>query len=385
MYYVAHGSLPRQRHTQHRAADGSLYAEELFGVEGFTGRSSILYHLVPPTQTHQIEPVRRVELVAADDGLHRHRLTKTGDVPPSGDAISGRIPLYFNNDVVFGVVRPAEPMPAGTFYRNGIADEMLYVHEGEGVCDTIFGPLRYGPGDYLVLPIGTTWRLDPDEGSEQRILYLEAPSEIEPPKRYRNDYGQLLEHAPYSQRDIHAPDEVAPRDEHGEFVIQVRSSDRITAYYYRHHPFDLVGWDGYLWPFRFNIADFQPITGRVHQPPPVHQTFQAPYNHSNINSDEVIYYVAGNFMSRRGVEIASFTLHPAGIAHGPHPGTVEASIGKDATEELAVMVDTFHPLKITQAAMDLDDGNYPFTWLPSEDHHAHVAELSERGPEAFPD
>ena len=217
-----------------------------------------------------------------------------------------------------------------------------------------------------MLPIGTTWRLDPDAGSAQRILYLEAPSEIEPPKRYRNDYGQLLEHAPYSQRDLHAPDEVAPRDDEGDFVIHVRSADRITAYHYRHHPFDLVGWDGYLWPFRFNIGDFQPITGRVHQPPPVHQTFQArnfvvcsfvprkfdyhplaipaPYNHSNINSDEVIYYVAGNFMSRRGVEIASFTLHPAGIPHGPHPGTVEASIGKEATEELAVMVDTFHPL-----------------------------------------
>ena len=236
--------------------------------------------------------------------------------------------------MVFGVVRPAQSMPDGTFYRNGIADEMLFVHEGTGVCDTVFGPLRYGPGDYLVLPIGTTWRLDPDEGSEQRMLYLEAPSVIEPPKRYRNDYGQLLEHAPYSQRDLHAPDEVGPRDEDGDFVIHVRSSDRITAYHYRHHPFDVVGWDGYLWPFRFNIGDFQPITGRVHQPPPVHQTFQArnfvvcsfvprkfdyhplaipaPYNHSNINSDEVIYYVAGNFMSRRGVEIASFTLHPAG-------------------------------------------------------------------------
>ena len=267
---------------------------------------------------------------------------------------------------------------------------MLYVHEGSGVCDTIFGPLRYGPGDYLVLPIGTTWRLDPDAGSEQRMLYLEAPSEIVAPRRYRNDYGQLLEHAPYSQRDIHAPDVVDPRDEHGDFVIHVRSTDRITAYHYRHHPFDLVGWDGYLWPFRFNIGDFQPITGRVHQPPPVHQTFQArnfvvcsfvprkfdyhplaipaPYNHSNINSDEVIYYVAGNFMSRRGVDIASFTLHPAGIAHGPHPGTVEASIGKEATEELAVMVDTFHPLKITQAALDLDDPNYPL----------HLAAL--RGP-----
>ena len=321
--------------------------------------------------------------------------------------ISGRIPLYFNSDVIFGVVRPAGPMPEGVFYRNGVADEMLFVHEGSGVCRTIFGDLPYGPGDYLVLPIGTTWRLDPDDGSEQRILYLEAPSEIEPPKRYRNDYGQLLEHAPYSQRDIHAPELLEPRDDAGEFVIHVRSSDRITAYHYRHHPFDVVGWDGYLWPFRFNIGDFQPITGRVHQPPPVHQTFQArnfvvcsfvprkfdyhplaipaPYNHSNINSDEVIYYVAGNFMSRRGVEIASFTLHPAGIPHGPHPGTVEASIGKEATEELAVMVDTFHPLRVTKAAMDLDDDRYPYSWLPSDDHAREASELAERGPEAFPD
>ena len=407
MYYVSRGSIPRQRHTQHRAADGSLYAEELFGVEGFSGRSSLLYHVTPPTRTHKLEPGPRIELVAADDGLHRHRLTKTGDVAPKGDAITGRVPLYFNHDVVFGIVRPADPMPDNRFYRNGVADEMLFVHEGTGVCRTIFGDLPYHPGDYLVLPIGTTWRLDPDEGSEQRILYLEAPSEIEPPKRYRNDYGQLLEHAPYSQRDLHAPEFREPIDEHGDFVIDVRSSDRMTAYHYRHHPFDAVGWDGYLWPFRFDISDFQPITGRVHQPPPVHQTFQArnfvvcsfvprkfdyhplaipaPYNHSNINSDEVIYYVAGNFMSRRGVEISSFTLHPAGIPHGPHPGTAEASIGKEATEELAVMVDTFHPLHVTQAAMDLDDANYPFTWLPPEDAEQHARELSERGPEAFPD
>jgi len=182
MYYVQRGSVPQQRHTQHRAPDGSLYAEELFGVEGFTGRSSLLYHLTPPTQTHRVEPVSRVRLEAADDGLHRHRLTKTGAVEPDGDIVTGRTPLYFNNDVVFGVVRPSAPMREGTFYRNGIADEMLFVHEGTGVCDTVFGPLPYGPGDYLVLPIGTTWRLDPDEGSAQRILYLEAPSEIEPPK-----------------------------------------------------------------------------------------------------------------------------------------------------------------------------------------------------------
>jgi homogentisate 1,2-dioxygenase len=410
MYYVRRGSVPRQRHTQHRAPDGSLYAEELFGVEGFSGRSSLLYHLAPPTETHRIEPAGEVRLEAADDGLHRHRLVNTKAVEPHGDAVSGRIPLFFNHDVVMGIVRPAQAMPAGRFYRNGVADEMLYVHEGSGVCQTVFGPLRYEPGDYLVLPIGTTWRLEPDAGSEQRMLWLECPSELEPPKRYRNDYGQLLEHSPYAQRDLHAPDEVAPRAETGEFVVDVRSADRVTAYHFRRHPFDLVGWDGYLWPFRFSIHDFQPITGRVHQPPPVHQTFQArnfvvcsfvprkfdyhplsipaPYHHSNINSDEVIYYVAGNFMSRRGVDISSFTVHPAGIPHGPHPGTVEASIGKEATEELAVMVDTFHPLRITRQAAELDDDRYPYSWLPPEAGSEAAEEqrrLGERGPEAFPD
>jgi len=202
MFYVSHGDVPPKRHTQHRASDGSLYAEELFGVEGFVGRSSLLYHVTPPTRTHKVEPVGAIELVEADDGVHRHRLTKTGGLPPRGDAITGRVPLYFNSDVVMGVVRPAEAMPETLFYRNGEADEMLFVHEGTGLCDTNFGPLRYGPGDYIILPIGTTWRLAPDAGSEQRMLWLECPSELEPPKRYRNEYGQLLEHAPYSQRDI---------------------------------------------------------------------------------------------------------------------------------------------------------------------------------------
>ena len=407
MFYVARGSVPHKRHTQHRAPDGSLYAEELFGVEGFTGRSSLLYHVVPPTRTHKVEAVRRIKLDEADDDAHRHRLVNTKDVKPAGDAISGRVPLFFNADVVMGVARPVQAMPPNTFYRNGQADEMVFVHEGAGLLDTVFGPLRYGPGDYLVIPIGTTYRIEPDAGSAQRMLWLEAPSELEPPKRYRNDYGQLLEHSPYSQRDIRMPDAVAPRTDSGDFVVNVKVRDRITAYHYHHHPFDVVGWDGYLWPYIFNIGDFEPITGRVHQPPPVHQTFQArnfvvcsfvprkfdyhplaipaPYNHSNINSDEVIYYVAGNFMSRRGVEISSFTLHPAGIPHGPHPGTAEASIGKEATEELAVMVDTFHPLRITKQAAAMDDDRYPYSWLPPEDGGAEADELASRGPEAFPD
>jgi len=407
MFYLSLGNVPHKRHTQHRAPDGSLYAEELFGVEGFTGRSSLLYHLVPPTRTHKVEPVRRIKLDEADDDAHRHRLINTKDLAPKGDAISGRVPLFFNADVVMGVARPDEAMPKDTFYRNGQADEMIFVHEGTGSWDTVFGSFRYGPGDYLVSPIGTTWRLEPDKGSAQRMLWLEAPSELEPPKRYRNDYGQLLEHSPYSQRDIRAPEFFEPRTETDEFVVHVKVRDRITAYHYRHHPFDVVGWDGYLWPYVFNIGDFEPITGRVHQPPPVHQTFQArnfvvcsfvprkfdyhplsipaPYNHSNINSDEVIYYVAGNFMSRRGVDISSFTLHPAGIPHGPHPGTAEASIGKEATEELAVMVDTFHPLRLTKQAKEMDDHRYPYSWLPPEDGGAEAKELASRGPEAFPD
>jgi homogentisate 1,2-dioxygenase len=406
MFYVSRGNVPHKRHTQHRAPDGSLYAEELFGVEGFTGRSSLLYHLVPPTRTHQIEPVGETRLDRADGDVHRHRLVKTRALEPHGDVITGRVPLFFNGDVVFGVVRPSERMDARLFYRNSQADELLFVHEGSGVFDSVFGPMEYGPGDYIVIPIGTTWRLQHD-ASEQRILWLESTSEIEPPKRYRNDYGQLLEHSPYSQRDIRVPDEAEPRRDAGDFVVHVKARNRTTAYHYRHHPFDVVGWDGYLYPFIFNIGDFEPITGRIHQPPPVHLTFQgrnyvvcsfvprkfdyhplaipAPYNHSNINSDEVIYYVAGNFMSRRGVEISSFTLHPAGIPHGPHPGTVEASIGKEATEELAVMVDTFHPLSITRQAAGLEDERYPYSWLPPEDAEQQARALSERGPEAFPD
>ncbi len=407
MFYVSRGNVPHKRHTQHRAPDGSLYAEELFGMEGFTGRSSLLYHVRPPTQTHLIEPVAEVRLEAVDGDAHHHRLVKSGGLAPRGDVVSGRVPLFFNNDVLMGVIRPAESMPSDRFYRNGEADEMLFFHEGRGTFQSVFGSLRYGPGDYLVIPIGTTWRLEPEPDAEHRILYLESPTEIVSPKRYRNDWGQLLEHSPYSNRDLRPPDAEPARTDEGEFEVHLKVRGRVTAYHYAFHPFDVVGWDGYLFPYIFNIGDFEPITGRVHQPPPVHQTFSgrnyvvcsfvprkfdyhplaipAPYNHSNINSDEVIYYVAGNFMSRRGVDISSFTVHPAGIPHGPHPGTVEASIGKEATEELAVMVDTFHGLHLTRQAVELEDGAYPYSWLPAADQGAETQALSERGPEAFPD
>jgi homogentisate 1,2-dioxygenase len=405
VFYVRRGQVPPKRHTQFRKPDGSLYAEELFGVEGFTGRASLLYHHTPPTRTNRIEKVRDVALEPWTDAPHRHYLVNTKDVAPTGDAVSGRIPLFFNHDVTFGVVRPAEAM--SRFYRNGEADEMLFIHEGHGTLETIFGPIDYGPGDYLVIPIGTTYRVMPAEGEAQRMLWLECPTNLEPPRRYRNEYGQLLEHSPYAERDIRPPAAMDAHVQDGEFVVEVKTRGRITAYHFTHHPFDLVGWDGYLYPYAFNISDFEPITGRIHQPPPVHQTFQArnfvvcsfvprkfdyhplaipaPYNHSNINSDEVIYYVAGNFMSRRGVDISSFTVHPAGIPHGPHPGTVEASIGKEATEELAVMIDTFHPLHLTRQAGELEDPAYPFSWLPPTDADAAARELAERGPEAFPD
>ena len=308
--------MPHKRHTQFRKPDGGLFAEELFGIEGFSGRASLLYHHTPPTQTHAVEKVRDVALEQSADeasGAHRHRLVNSKDLEPTGDGITGRVPLFYNADVTFGVVLPAEPMER--YYRNGEADEMYFVHTGTGTLETIFGPIDYGPGDYLVLPIGTTYRLRPSSDA-QRMLWVESPSAIVPPKRYRNDFGQLLEHSPYCERDIRPPAEMAANLDAGDFVIEVKTRGRITAYHYRHHPFDLVGWDGHLWPFAFNIGDFEPITGRVHQPPPVHLTFQprnyvicsfvprkfdyhplaipAPYNHSNINSDEVIYYVAGN-------------------------------------------------------------------------------------------
>ena len=288
----------------------------------------------------------------------------------------------FNDDVTWSLSRPTEQM--AYFYRNGIADELYFVHEGSGVLHSVFGALPYRPGDYLVIPRGTTYQLELGEGPH-RHLVIESFGQIETPKRYRNAYGQLLEHAPYTQRDIRRPLDLTTYDERGDFTVHLKLRDGTTCYRLDYHPFDVVGWDGYVYPWALNIADFEPITGRVHQPPPVHQTFEgpnfvvcsfvprkfdyhplaipAPYHHSNIDSEEVMYYVNGNFMSRRGVEVGCITLHPRGIPHGPHPGAAEASIGKEGTEELAVMMDTFRPLKLTAAARDYDDERYPFSWL----------------------
>jgi len=386
MYYVSRGNVPHKRHTQHRAPDGSLYAEELFGMEGFHGRSSLLYHLRPPTETHRVEPVAEVRLQAADGDAHHHRLVDSSGLEPRGDIVSGRVPLFYNSDVLMGVIRPAEALPADRFYRNGEADELLFFHQGSGTFESNFGSLTYGPGDYLVIPIGTTWRLEPDADAEHRILYLESPTEIVSPKRYRNDWGQLLEHSPYSNRDLRAPDETPPRDEEGEFEVHLKVRGKMTAYHYRRHPFDVVGWDGYVYPYTFNILDFEPKSGLLHQPPPAHQQFEGPnfvicsfcprkldwhpdavtvpYHHSNVQSEEMLYYVDGNFSSRKGVDIGAITLHPSGLPHGPQPGAAEAMLGVEYTNELAVMCDTFRPLKLTPLSRELDDPSYAYSWNP---------------------
>ncbi len=387
-YYCKLGTVPHKRHTQFRQPDGSLYHEELMGTRGFTGIQSLLYHLRPPTEVQRIEDGCSVEIPFAEQGPVRHRLLRTIELTPSGDAVGGRVPLLANDDVCISVVRPVEPM--SYWYRYAQGDEVIFVHDGSGVLESQFGTLKYGPGDYLVIPTGVLWRILPDDGVAQRMLVVESSGgHVEPPKRYLNNYGQFVEHAPYAERDIRPPDTLVTHDEEGEYEVRVKARGRIARYHYRHHPLDVVGWDGHLWPYAFNISDFEPITGRVHQPPPVHQTFEgpgfvlcsfvprlfdyhplsipAPYNHSNVDSDEVLYYVAGKFMSRKGIEPAAFTIHPNGIPHGPHPGLYEGSIGKERTEELAVMIDTFRPLKMTTQAIALEDVGYAYSWSEASD------------------
>jgi homogentisate 1,2-dioxygenase len=385
-FYYKLGTIPHKRHTQFRQPDGSLYHEELIGLHGFSGVRSLLYHLRPPTQIKTMVVETMAETVYEKQGRLCPRHLRTATVQTGGDAIASRIPLLANDDLCIAVARPTTAM--AYWYRFAHGDEVLFIHQGSGVLESQYGTLRYRAGDYLVLPTGILWRLLPDAGVEQRMLAIEVKNgHIEPPARYLNRYGQLLEHAPYSERDIRPPDQLITHDETGEFEVRVKARHCITRYLYSHHPLDVIGWDGYLYPFAFNIEDFEPITGRIHQPPSVHQTFEgtgfvvcsfvprlfdyhpesipAPYNHSNVDSDEVLYYVAGNFMSRKGIESASITVHPSGIPHGPHPGLYEGSIGKERTEELAVMIDTFRPLQFTQQAIALEDKDYPYSWNTS--------------------
>jgi len=380
--YRTLGQIPHKRHTQFRRPDGKLYTEQLMGSRGFSGRSSLLYHYNMPTQAREIRKIQDCKTPHADEQVLRHHHFKTKGLPKKGDPIGGRVVLLHNNDVSMAIAVPEEQM--GYYYRNGQGDEMYFVHEGTGRFQTIFGEVGYGPGDYLVIPRGTTYQIQPSADT-QRYLVIESASSIETPRRYRNEYGQLLEHAPFSERDIRPPANLETFTDRGRYEVRIKARDQITAYEFDFHPLDVIGWDGFLYPYAFNIADFEPITGRIHMPPPTHQCFEGrnfvvcsfvprlydyhpdalpvPYNHSNVDSDEVLYYVNGNFMSRRGIEVGSFTLHPSGIPHGPHPGAAEASIGAKETKELAVMLDTFHPLYVTKDAMAYDDKSYPYSWL----------------------
>ena len=375
------GRVPPKRHVAFRKDDGSLHYEELVGNQGFAGPSSLLYHLRLPTAVKSVRPIRGLGWVAEPERVVRSRHFRTSGLATGPSAVLDRVPLLFNADVAISMARPRKE---DTFhYRNGQGDEVAFVVEGEGVLESSFGDLPYRAGDYVVIPRGLLhrWRLGP---APVRLLVIESAGYVRTPKRYRNEHGQLVEGAPYSERDIRAPQELETRDARGDFPIVVKSQNRLTEMVLAHHPCDVVGWDGYYYPWAFNIRDFEPLVGRIHLPPPVHQTFQgdgfvvcsfvprlfdyhpegipAPYNHSNVESDEVLYYAEGNFMSRKGIDRCDISLHPFGLAHGPQPGMTEASIGKKETAELAVMVDTFHPLMITKQALAIENPDYTMSW-----------------------
>ena len=383
MHYFTLGKIPPKRHTQFRKSNGELYSEQLFSTEGFSDLSSLLYHCNPPTQIKQVGEPYSVAPKTIHDKQLKHRSLQGFKITPEDDYLESRKAVLVNNDCKIILAAPRKST-LEYFFKNADADEVIFVHEGSGVLKTMYGNLAFAYGDYLVIPRGTIYQMHFDT-EDNRLLIVESTSPITTPKRYRNDFGQLAEHAPYCERDIRKPDILETHDEKGDFLMYIKKQDNIYTYSYLNHPFDVVGWDGYLYPYAFSIHDFEPITGRVHQPPPVHQTFAArgfvicsfcprlydyhplaipaPYNHSNIDSDEVLYYVAGDFMSRKHVERGMITLHPGGIPHGPHPGTAEKSIGKKGTEELAVMVDTFKPLLMTEHAVGIEDEDYYKSWL----------------------
>ncbi len=385
-FYRRLGDIPHKRHTQFRKSDDGLYREEVMGLEGFHGIQSILYHHFLPPRIKHTEHLGAAKPEYVDFGAIRHRAFRTVDIPAGGDAVSARRTLMGNQDVVLGTSRPMQSMDY--FYRNAQAYEVWFVHEGHGTLHSQFGRLPFEPGDYIIIPFGTTWQIMLDT-AEARFFVIESKSQIEPPKRYLNKFGQFLEHSPYCERDIRTPEALEPVVQKGEFEVRVKVRDAISRHVLDHHPFDVVGWDGYLYPWIFNVRDFEPITGRIHQPPPVHQTFEgwnfvvcsfvprlfdyhpegipAPYNHSNVNSDEVIYYCDGNFMSRKGIDRYDITLHPSGLPHGPQPGATEASIGLEKTEELAVMVDTFNPLHIAIDALEFEKPEYQSSWMDGDD------------------
>ncbi|MBX2816721.1 MAG: homogentisate 1,2-dioxygenase [Saprospiraceae bacterium] len=381
--YHSLGQIPAKRHTQFRRKDGDLYHEQLFGTIGFEGMSSLLYHVHPPTQVKEIISTRAATpKVAVTHNIASRKLLGFS-VEPKRDFLASRTDLLCNGDVHIGVAAPQDSLQE-YFYKNADADEMLFIHRGSGVLVSMFGEIPFTYGDYLIIPRGVIYQIR-FSGPDNRILYAESFHPMYTPKRYRNWFGQLSEHAPFCERDYILPRNLQTHDEEGEFVMKIKKQGMLHTLVYGAHPFDVVGWDGYNYPYGFSIHNFEPITGRVHQPPPVHQTFEtsafvvcsfcprlydyhpkaipAPYNHSNIDSDEVLYYVDGDFMSRNNVGPGHISLHPGGIPHGPHPGTYEGSIGKKETKELAVMIDTFRPLQLTEAALAIDDGTYYKSWM----------------------
>ncbi|MBK7410464.1 MAG: homogentisate 1,2-dioxygenase [Saprospirales bacterium] len=388
MHYHALGHFPNKRHVQFRKSDGTLYHEELFSTEGFSDTYSILYHCNAPTQIVQVGDPYSVAPVIVQDKQLKPRNLNGFHIQPEDDYMKSRKPVLVNNDCKIILAAPRQSMRE-YFFKNADADEMIFIHVGSGILHTMYGKLRFEYGDYLIIPRGTTYQLEFDT-EDNRLLIVESHGPITTPRRYRNQFGQLAEHAPFYERDIRKPIELETHDEQGEFKFFIKKQDQIYPYVYLSHPFDVVGWDGYCYPYAFSIHNFEPITGRVHQPPPVHQTFDgnqfvicsfvprlydyhplaipAPYNHSNIDSDEVLYYVDGEFMSRKHVEKGMITLHPGGIPHGPHPGTVEKSIGAKETAELAVMIDTFKPLLMTDHAMGIENKDYYLSWLTDTAH-----------------
>jgi homogentisate 1,2-dioxygenase len=385
--YLRVGSIPPKRHTVFPQKPGfhgeGVYYEEVIGLEGFSRAYSIAYHLRPPTRVVRLEPAGTIPADFGDQPALRHHHVKTGSIPRAGDPITGRVVYFGNDDVALARCRP--DLPQKELYRNADADELIFVHRGRGTLFTMFGPLPFRELDYIVVPRCTTYLLEFDPASEPDLLVIESAGNISIPGKYLNKDGQLKLGAPYCERDLHGPSAVAGIDEERETTVLIKDGRRLTHYTLASHPFDVVGWDGMVYPYTFNALDFEPITGRIHQPPPVHQTFEAPgfvvctfaprlldtdpdavkvpYAHSNVQSDEVLYYVRGRFGSRRGVEEGSFTLHPRGIPHGPHPGTIVASRDVRSTDELAVMVDTFRPLQLTRHAIKLDDPTYPLSWI----------------------
>ncbi|MCF8303864.1 MAG: homogentisate 1,2-dioxygenase [Bacteroidales bacterium] len=382
-HYHKLGKIPHKRHTQFRKPNGELYSEQLVSTEGFSDTYSLTYHNYPPTHVIKIDESWSVAPEVAVEKNMQHRSLMGFKVRPEDDYLKSRKPVMINDDLHIHMASPKESMK-DYFFKNSSADEMIFVHQGEGTLKTMYGKIDFAYGDHLSIPRGVPYQLE-FKTNDNWLMIVESFSPIRFPEKYVNRAGQLMEHSPYCERDIREPRELETFDEKGDFLVLIKKNDMIYPYHYGSHPFDVVGWDGYHYPYAFSIHDFEPITGRIHQPPPVHQTFEAhnfvmcafvprkydyhpqsipaPYNHSNVDSDEVLYYVDGDFMSRKNVEKGMFTLHPIGIPHGPHPGAVEKSIGKEGTEELAVMIDTFRPLKLTKQAMEIEDPDYYKSWM----------------------